>query len=202
MPGALPPAPLVTSHSLYLLQPGIQWFLAVKTAVQYGEQNNILKIKKKKKIVTVKSTHFRESFPITRRDSLLKSLSICVPVHLTMTLLSSPPWFTKLDAWNLFILFYNLSFQLSASLTSLTCILTQRPRHWKCSFTSKTTRTTSYPLNTSQCFCCPALALNLCDLVGSCCEHPKASSIFHQGAGYNIADKNRASANPGRQKAD
>ena len=46
--------------------------------------------------MTVKSTHFRESFPITRRDSLLKSLSICVPVHLTMTLLSSPPWFTKL----------------------------------------------------------------------------------------------------------
>ena len=114
--------------------------------------------------------------------------------------LSSPPWFTKLDAWNLFILFYNLSFQLSASLTSLTCILTQRPRHWKCSFTSKTTRTTSSPLDTSQCFCCPAVALNLRDLVGSCSEHPKASSIFHQGAGYNIADKNRASANPERQK--
>lgn len=105
-----------------------------------------------------------------------KSFPVCSCSFIT-AFISSTHGLRSWIHWNLFILFYNLSFQVSPPSQSLTCILL-RDSGTENVVLQVELPGEPLPSQYPAVFCCPPLALNPHDSAGGCCEHPRPFARF------------------------
>lgn len=128
---------------------------------------------------------------MSRKESLSpqkSSVRSCVLIHLRSTSVSSPCGLPCRTHWNLFLLFYNLSFQGSSSRSSsnspASCLQTKATKGWFHKESYRDGLVLSHPL--TRLLLSSSGSESRVSAQG-CCEHPKASSIVYQGAGYSVA---------------